>query len=143
MTRNDDGNWVCSIRQPNRARGFGIPSPAGQFAIGDRFPVGNFTKMPPDIFLKGSTFRSEGNIKFHQLACEVSEKLADRFFERSRSVVPGWIYLGVPIRKINPPKPVLIRSEQESTDWCIYPGAVHLEQRNSLRLPPPDSRRRA
>src|SRR5438132_172992 len=88
MAGNDDGNRIGAIRQADCTRGFGIADAVCEFAIRDCFSVRDFTEMAPNIFLKRSTFRSEANVEFFQLAGEVGAKLADRLFQRIRALVP-------------------------------------------------------
>src|SRR5438132_9015795 len=77
--------------------------------IRDCFSVRDFTEMAPNIFLKRSTFRSEANVEFFQLAGEVGAKLADRLFQCIRALVPCWAWAAVRICKINSAESVLIR----------------------------------
>src|SRR5438477_12527215 len=100
MAGNNDGNRVRAIRQADGARSLGIADVTCKFAIRDCFAIRNFTETAPNIILKLCTFRSERNDKFFQLAGEVSAKLADSLFQRSRDVVPSTILATEPKFKI-------------------------------------------
>ncbi len=84
VTGHDDRDRVASVGGTDGARSGRLSQSLGQGAVGDGFAKGDLAQELPDLLLKGSALRSEGEVKGLPQVGEVLVKLFLRLVEQFR-----------------------------------------------------------
>ena len=75
MTRQDDGDRIAAIGEPDRARSAGIAEISRQLAIAPSLAVRNLAQRRPDSLLKRRTMKLERQVKLATCGREIFAQL--------------------------------------------------------------------
>src|ERR1700687_1547694 len=82
MARNEDGNGIAAVREPDRPRSIRIADALRQFTVAPGFPIRNLRERTPYALLEFGTVRVQRQIEVAAVPREVFLELPYRLRQR-------------------------------------------------------------
>src|SRR5258708_5023855 len=121
MARNNDGDRIRTVRQANRAAGFGVADAARQLPVRDCPSVRDVQQLTPHSLLERRALRAQRHGEVFELSRKVRTQLTNRFLQSARTFNPCRTGLGRAIFgwEDNLPEPGLIGDEKQAPDGTL------------------------